>query len=139
MLQNHQPAALYRLFIPCLVFGSVLDTVYNAAQRANSSVGDSSAMQELWVPVVLAITVFVVTAIVAFPLTRIIAANKEEAVRRAIFACLILGNANTMPLLVMQSLCSEFSLMQFDGKCFTQSMGYASLFMTVVNIFAVCS
>lgn len=121
------------------MFGSVLDTVYNAAQRANSSVDDSSAMQELWVPIALAITVLALTAIVAFPVTRIIAANKEEAVRRAIFACIMLGNANTMPLLVMQSLCSEFSPFQFDGKCFIQSMGYASLFMTVVNMIAVCS
>lgn len=75
----------------------------------------------------------------ALPLTRIIAKDKEEAVRRTVFVCLVLGNANTMPLLVMQSLCSEFVPLQFDDKCYTQAMGYASLFMTVVNIVAVRS
>lgn len=94
-------------------------------------------MQELWVPTALAIAVFLVSSLVALPLTRIIAKNKEDAVKRTVFVCLVLGNANTMPLLVMQSLCSEFAPLQFDGKCFTQAMGYASLFMTIVNIVAV--
>ena len=57
--------------------------------------------------------------------------------RRAIFACLILGNANSMPLIVMQSLCDTFPPLQQGGKCYVKSMGYASLFMTVVNIVAV--
>lgn len=127
------------LFIPSLVFGSVLDTVHSAIKTASSSAGDPKALQDLWVPISLALGIFAVTALVAFPLTRFVGRNKQEPVRRAIFACLILGNANTMPLLVMQSLCTTFPPFESDSKCYTKAMGYASLYMTIVNIVAVRS
>lgn len=129
--------ALYKLFIPSLIFGSVLDTVHNAIQQANEADGDPAALQDLWFPIVLAFAVFLVSGLIAFPLTYLVARRKEEAVRRAIFICLTLGNANTMPLLVMQSLCNTFEPLQEGGKCYTRSMGYASLYITIVNIVTV--
>eukprot|EP00178_Gracilaria_changii_P024990 TRINITY_DN759_c0_g1_i3.p1 TRINITY_DN759_c0_g1~~TRINITY_DN759_c0_g1_i3.p1 ORF type:complete len:330 (+),score=41.32 TRINITY_DN759_c0_g1_i3:727-1716(+) len=126
--------AVYLLFIPSLVFGSILETTHSALKSLRLNQGDASALQEIWVPVALAFLIYIITAFIAFPITRLIAREKQEAVKRAIFACLILGNANTMPLLVMQSLCQTFPPLQESQSCYAKSMGYASLFLTVVNI-----
>lgn len=95
-------------------------------------------MQHVWIPVLLAFITFLVSALIAFPLTFFLAQHKQEAVRRAMFACLILGNANSIPLLVLQSLCDTFEPLQEGGECYATSMGYATLFMTVINMIAVC-
>ncbi|CAN8076853.1 unnamed protein product [Agarophyton chilense] len=126
--------AVYLLFIPSLVFGSILETTHSALMSVQQTGGNASSLQEIWVPVALALIVYLITAFIAFPITRLVARHKQEAVKRAIFACLILGNANTMPLLVMQSLCETFPPMQTAPQCYAKSMGYASLFLTVVNI-----
>eukprot|EP00737_Agarophyton_chilense_P002395 gb/GEZJ01002725.1/.p1 GENE.gb/GEZJ01002725.1/~~gb/GEZJ01002725.1/.p1 ORF type:complete len:264 (-),score=28.88 gb/GEZJ01002725.1/:1241-2032(-) len=122
------------MFIPCLVFVSILHTTHSAIETLLTSDESISALQQIWVPILLAFLVLGVGAAFAFPITRVIAADKQESVRRAIFLCLTLGNANVLPLLVMQSLCDTFPPLMETPQCYEKSMGYASLFLTIVNI-----
>lgn len=128
--------AMKNLFIPALVFGSILHTAHSAIETLITS-RDSVALQQIWVPVALAFLVFGMAAVFAYPITKLIASGKQEAVQRAVFACLVLGNANVMPLLVMQSLCATFPPLMSTPHCYDKSMGYASLFLTVINIISV--
>lgn len=127
---------MYQLFIPCLVFGSVLETAHSSINSLYHP-SLSSSIQELWVPISMAALRLALCAIISVPLVELIARKKEPAVKRVIFLCLLQGNSNTMPLLVMQSLCQNFSPFHEQPACYARAMGYASLFMVVVNVVGV--
>lgn len=78
-----------------------------------------------------------VCACAAWLAVRIIARNKEEAVRRVIFACIMLGNAGNMPMLILQSLCDNFAPLRQQPNCLTTSAGVTSLFSLPFNIVLV--
>lgn len=119
------------------MFGSVLDTAHRTIVTVKVHANDTTVLQDLWVPVALAFSVFLITLLIALPVTALVAARKEVAVRRAMFLCAMLGNSNTMPLLVMQSLCHSFTPLRDNNRCYATGVEYASLYMTVVNMVAV--
>lgn len=125
--------ATYKVFLPALVFTATLETVKNGLSH------NGSALQDIWVPLAAAILIFLLTAAIAHPLTLLFAKRKEEAVRRVMWSCIVLGNSNTMALLVMQSLCDSFAPLNHDPKCVVRSTGFASLYITVVTLFTVSS
>lgn len=99
----------------------------------------SASLQDIWLPPVMAIIIHLVTALLSFPIIWIVARGKEEAVRRTAFLCLMLGNTNSMVLIIMKSLCDNYVPLQQGGRCFSQSAGFASLFTSVGTILSVSS
>lgn len=121
------------MFLPALVFTSILETVNHGLT------GTAGALQDVWVPLATAVLIFIVTAVIAHPLTLLLARDKEEVVRRVMWTCIVLGNSNTLALLVMQSICDSFSPLKEDPSCVVRSAGYASLYITIVTLFTVRS
>lgn len=77
--------------------------------------------------------------VIAFPVTWVIASGKDELVKRAIFMCLVLGNSNSMALLIMQSLCDTYQPLGNVPKCVTRSTTYSTLFILPVTVLTVSS
>lgn len=127
------PSAVYKIFLPALVLASILETVDHGLT------GNIGSLQEVWVPLAAGVLIFIITAIVAHPPTLLLVNGKEEAVRRVIWICIVLGNSNTVELLVMQSICDSFSPLKEDPTSLVRSTGYASFYIAIRTIFTVRS
>lgn len=122
--------SLVLVFLPALLFGSILETVTSA--RAGSA-----PAHELVYIVAWATTLLAVGGIVGMLVVAIVARKKEVAVKRAVFACVTLGNANTLPLLLMNGLCDGYAPIRDDPECVSKSTGYIALFLIAWNIATV--
>lgn len=119
------------MFLPALVFSSVIKTVTYATS------GRGGTLQDVWVPITAAALIFIVAAVVTFPVVRFLLKEKEEFVRRAIWISLVLGNSNTLPLLVMNSICDCFEPLSTDPECLVRATGFSSLYTIVFTILTV--
>eukprot|EP00178_Gracilaria_changii_P004431 TRINITY_DN1711_c0_g1_i2.p1 TRINITY_DN1711_c0_g1~~TRINITY_DN1711_c0_g1_i2.p1 ORF type:complete len:396 (-),score=42.94 TRINITY_DN1711_c0_g1_i2:1184-2371(-) len=123
---------VYKIFFPALVFVAMLSTVQNALKHSADAEALGSA-QELWVPLCFSVIISLAMIIVAYPLTILLARNKSECTRRAIFMCIVLGNSNSMPLLIMQSLCDGYQPLSSNEQCFMKATAYGTLYISFVT------
>lgn len=128
MLTN--ATATYKVFLPAFVFTATFETV-------SHGLSENSGGRSIWVPIAVAFFIFLFSVAIAFPITLVLARGKEEAVKRVMWSCIVLGNWNTMALLVMQSLCGAISPLSEDPKCMVKSTGFASLYITVISLLTV--
>ncbi|PXF46922.1 Protein PIN-LIKES 5 [Gracilariopsis chorda] len=113
---------VYKIFLPALIFIAMLDTLNDSEGKASS--------QEWWIPLFFSVVVSIITMVVGFLLSRALARNKAEFTKRTIFMCIVLGNSNSMPLLIMKSLCDSFQPLQEKELCFMKATTYGTLYNT---------
>lgn len=118
------------MFLPALIFSSVIRTVNHAISSKEGT------LQDIWVPMASAVMIFVASSIMTLPMSFFLR-EKEEFVRRAIWACLVLGNSTVLPLLFMDSICDSFKPLSTDPECLVHVTGFSSLYAIVPTIFTV--
>lgn len=115
-------SGVYKIFLPALIIIAMLNTM-------NDNKGNGSS-QEWWIPLFFSVVVSIITMGVGFLLSQILARNKTEFTKRCIFMCIVLGNSNSMPLLIMKSLCDSFQPLQENELCFMKATTYGTLYNT---------
>ena len=128
---------MYQVFVPCLMFSSILSTVSEATALGEGF--SRHAVERIYFPLCWGAFVVFVGAMVAFTVVRLIASHKEVAVQRAIFACIAVGNAGNLPLLILQALCADYEPLKVDSQCSMHAAGYAALFCATWNFLVVRS
>lgn len=107
--QNQKKTAIFKLFLPLLLFLSIMETVHNARRDMHADM--SADPLQLILPPVWAFVVLAVSAIVGKLAIRMFVHDRDEAVRRILFVALLLGNANNLPLLLIRRYVRVQSLM----------------------------
>lgn len=133
LLEN---VAIFKVFLPALLFGPVLETAYNARIQASQGTQDASSLQEIAIPFFSSVIILALTSIFAYGLAWVVAKNKEPIVRALIWATITIGN-NNLVLVVTQPLCNSFPPMMRDPKCFSNMTVYNALFSVPSTIFTV--
>ncbi|CAN8063326.1 unnamed protein product [Agarophyton chilense] len=114
------------------VFVAMLGTVQNAINHSHDGKTQASA-QELWIPLCFSVIISLAMMVVAYPLSTMLARNKSEFTKRVIFMCIVLGNCNSMPLLIMQSLCDGYQPLRSNEQCFMKATAYGTLYISFVT------
>lgn len=91
------PTAIFNLFLPSLLFGSILHTIHFARTEVNEW-----GSEQLLVPPIWALITLTASATVARIVIFLFVHDVEEAVRRVLFISLLLGNANNLPILLIE-------------------------------------
>lgn len=138
---THPPihTAVFKILLPTLVFGPVLrssHSLYKAVFVSNPSSSSSSAIQDLTVPFTYSVLLLSLTSFLFTPLVSLVSRNKHPFVRALMWACLMLGNATTLPVVIMKALCG--SLPQFQSsvaQCSSSVTAYSAIFLIPQIIF----
>lgn len=90
--------AIFSLFLPSLLFSSILQTVHDAKLDVERSSPESF---QLLIPAFWAVITLLTSSIVAEVVLSRLLREYEQSVRRVLFIALLLGNANNLPILLL--------------------------------------
>lgn len=125
-------AAMLHVFVPALMYYSVLDGLYAAISRSSAKTVAEVIFPPLWCLAVLSIG-FLVAFFTTMPFRR----GKEIATQRTILVAAAIGNSGDMPLLILSTLCDNFEPFRTTQRCISRSAQVTSLFGAVWNMVIV--
>lgn len=105
--------AIFNLFLPSLLFSSILQTVYNAKEELQHSSWDSF---QVLIPGIWALVTLLASSLVADAVVSSFTRHIEDPVKRILFISLLLGNANNLPILLI----NKYGDTQFHTSCSSQ-------------------
>lgn len=115
------------LFLPCLLFISIVETLYAAAQSPVTSTTPMLLAMPVWALVILVECAAVGTYINR----RWLSPGLSRPDRRACVVACVFGNSGQLPILLAGSVCDNYGPLAGDAGCKARATGYCSLYLLV--------
>ncbi|GAB0494611.1 hypothetical protein MMPV_005905 [Pyropia vietnamensis] len=115
------------LFLPCLLFISIVETLYAAAQSPVTSTTPVLLAMPAWALVILVECAAVGTYISR----RWLSPGLSRPDRRACVVACVFGNSGQLPILLSGSVCDNYGPLAGDAGCKARATGYCSLYLLV--------
>lgn len=128
--------AIFKVFLPALLFGPVLEIAANTRKQAALGEQSASSLQEITVPFFSSAIIIILTSLIADAVAWTLARKKQPIVRALIWSTITIGN-NNLVLVISQPLCASFAPMMRDPKCFSNMTVYNALFSIPSTVFTV--
>lgn len=115
------------LFLPCLLFISIVETLYAAAQSPVTSTTPVLLAMPAWALVIL----LECAAVGTYINRRWLSPGLSRPDRRACVVACVFGNSGQLPILLAGSVCDNFGPLAGDAGCKARATGYCSLYLLV--------
>lgn len=115
------------LFLPCLLFISIVETLYAAAQSPVTATTPVLLAMPVWALVVL----IECAAVGTYVSRRWLSPGLSRPDRRACVVACVFGNSGQLPILLAGSVCDNFGPLAGDAGCKARATGYCSLYLLV--------
>lgn len=120
--------AVLNFFLPALLFRSIVHTLHSMNEKENPNLF-------IFAPPLVAIFTQSLGLLLGLGIMKLFGANLEPMVRRACVLCVCFGNANTLPIMVLQTLCESFKPLADSAGgvtlCKEKSAGISALFLVI--------
>lgn len=115
------------LFLPCLLFISIVETLYAAAQSPVTATTPVLLAMPVWALVIL----IECAAVGTYISRRWLSPGLSRPDRRACVVACVFGNSGQLPILLAGSVCDNYGPLAGDAGCKARATGYCSLYLLV--------